>query len=60
MVDRVIVTDHYFIDLKVRPNRIGRAVGRGVAGLAVAAAVATGGAATASASTLTTTYHHPF
>lgn len=63
-VDRVIVTetDHDFVDLKVQPNRIRRAVGRVAAGLAVAAAVVTGGAATASAApaTVTTTCHHPF
>ncbi|MEV6873326.1 hypothetical protein [Amycolatopsis sp. NPDC051128] len=49
-VDRVIVTetDHDFVDVKVKPRRVRRAVGRVVAGLAVAAAVVTGGAATAS------------
>ncbi|OXM65635.1 LamG-like jellyroll fold domain-containing protein [Amycolatopsis vastitatis] len=63
-VDRVIVTqtDHDFVDLKVKPSRVRRAVGRVAAGLAVASAVVMGGAATASAApvTLTTTYHHPF
>ncbi|MEU5260406.1 YwqJ-related putative deaminase [Amycolatopsis sp. NPDC021455] len=63
-VDRVIVTatDHDFVELKVKPGRVRQAVGRAVAGLAVAAAVVTGGATTASAvpATLTTTYHHPF
>ncbi|MFB9926081.1 LamG-like jellyroll fold domain-containing protein [Amycolatopsis halotolerans] len=63
-IDRVIVTetDHDFVDLKVKPNRIRRAVGRVAAGLAVAAAVVTGGSVPASAApaTLTTTYHHPF
>nr|WP_239071626.1 polymorphic toxin-type HINT domain-containing protein [Amycolatopsis sp. SID8362] len=63
-IDRVIVTesDHDFVDLKVKPNRVRRAASRVVAGLAVAAAVVTGGAATASAApaTLTTTFHHPF
>ncbi|MEV6873324.1 polymorphic toxin-type HINT domain-containing protein [Amycolatopsis sp. NPDC051128] len=63
-VDRVIVpqTDHDFVDLKVKPSRARRAVGRAAAVLAVAAAAVTGGAVTASAApaTLTTTYHHPF
>ncbi|MFJ9779914.1 LamG-like jellyroll fold domain-containing protein [Amycolatopsis sp. NPDC101161] len=63
-IDRVIVTetDHDFVDVKVKPSGVRRAVGRAVAGLAVAAAVVTGGAATASAApaTVTTTYHHPF
>ncbi|WP_410631308.1 polymorphic toxin-type HINT domain-containing protein [Amycolatopsis sp. cmx-4-83] len=61
-VDRVIKTetDHDFVNLKVKPNQVRRAVRGVVAGLAAAAAVVTGGATTASASTLTTTYHHPF
>jgi hypothetical protein len=63
-VDRVIVTetDHDFVDLKIKPNRIRRAAGRAAAGLALAAGVVAGGAMPVSAapSTLTTTYHHPF
>ncbi|WP_326954014.1 LamG-like jellyroll fold domain-containing protein [Amycolatopsis sp. NBC_01286] len=60
-VDRVIktATDHDFVDLKVNPSRVRRAVSRAVAGLAVAGAIVAGGPATASA-TVTTTYHHPF
>jgi hypothetical protein len=61
-VDRVIVTetDHDFVDVKVKPNRVRRAVGRVAAGLALAAGAVAGGAVPASAATLTTTYHHPF
>jgi hypothetical protein len=62
-VDRVIVTetDHDFVDLKVKPSRVRRAVGRVAAGVALAAVVAGGAVpASASAATVTTTYHHPF
>jgi hypothetical protein len=64
-IDRLIVTqtDHDFVDLKVKPGKVRKALARAAAAVAVAAGLVVGGAGPASAAdagSVTTTFHHPF